>query len=121
MRFLANENFPFDSVESLRQQGHDVVWIRTDSPGISDPEVLSRAQVETRILITFDKDFGELAFRSKLPAGTGIILFRLKASSSKVIAEKVTTAISLRDDWVGHFSVIEEDKIRMRLLSSTKL
>lgn len=45
MRFLANENFPFDAVESLRQQGHDVVWIRTDSPGISDPEVLSRAQV----------------------------------------------------------------------------
>ena len=70
---------------------------------------------------TFDKDFGELAFRSKLPAGTGIILFRLKASSSKVIAEKVTTAISLRDDWVGHFSVIEEDKIRMRLLSNTRL
>jgi predicted nuclease of predicted toxin-antitoxin system len=66
MRFLANENFPLDAVEALRHQGHDVVWIRTESPGISDPEVLSRAQTEDRILLTFDKDFGELAFRTKL-------------------------------------------------------
>lgn len=43
MRFLADENFPLDAVEALRQQGHDIVWIRTESPGISDPEVLNRA------------------------------------------------------------------------------
>ncbi len=116
MRFLANENFPFDAVEALRQQGHDVAWIRTESPGISDPEVLSRAQAEERILLTFDKDFGELAFRAKLPATIGIILFRIKTSSSEIVAQKVTTAIALRDDWAGHFSVIEDDKIRMRLL-----
>lgn len=75
MRFLANEKFPLDAVEVLRQNGHDVVWIRVESPGISDPEVLSRAQAENRILLTFDKDFGELAFRSKLPASVGVILF----------------------------------------------
>ncbi len=87
-----------------------------DSPGISDPEVLSRAQAENRILLTFDKDFGELAFRSKLPATTGIILFRIKAPSGAVVAEKVVKAIALRDDWHGHFSVIEDDKVRMRTL-----
>lgn len=116
MRFLANENFPFDAVEALRQQGHDVAWIRSESPGISDPEVLSRAQTEDRILLTFDKDFGELAFRAKLPATIGIILFRSKTPSSAIVAQKVTTAIALRDDWAGHFSVIEDNKIRMRLL-----
>jgi predicted nuclease of predicted toxin-antitoxin system len=79
MHFLANENFPLDAVEALRQNGHDVAWIRVDSPGISDLEVLNRAQAENRILLTFDKDFGELAFRSKLPATTGIILFTIKA------------------------------------------
>jgi predicted nuclease of predicted toxin-antitoxin system len=114
MYFLANENFPFDAVEALRQNGHDVAWIRVDSPGIYDPEVLSLAQKENRILLTFDKDFGELAFRSKLPATTGIILFRIKAPSGAVVAEKVVRAISLREDWHGHFSVIEDDKIRMR-------
>lgn len=116
MRFLANENFPLVAVEVLRQQGHDVVWIRTESPGISDPEVLSRAQAEDRILLTFDKDFGELAFRVKLSATCGIILFRVQAPSSQVVAQKVATAIALRQDWAGHFSVIEDDKIRMRPL-----
>ncbi|WP_019499304.1 DUF5615 family PIN-like protein [Pseudanabaena sp. PCC 6802] len=116
MRFLANENFPLDAVEALRQNGHDVAWIRVDSPGISDREVLSRAQIENRILLTFDKDFGELAFRSQLPATTGIVLFRVKMPSSAVVAQKVAKAIALRDDWYGHFSVVEDDKIRMRLL-----
>jgi predicted nuclease of predicted toxin-antitoxin system len=74
MRFLANENFPLDAVEVLGQNGHDVLWIRVESPGISDREVLSRAQAENRILLTFDQDFGELAFRSRLPASVGIIL-----------------------------------------------
>lgn len=46
MRFLADENFPLDAVEALRQKGHDVAWIRTESPGISDPEVLRCAQIE---------------------------------------------------------------------------
>jgi hypothetical protein len=41
MRFLANENFPFDAIIALRQANHDVRWIRTDFPGISDPEVLT--------------------------------------------------------------------------------
>ncbi len=116
MRFLANENFPLDAVEALCQQGHDVIWIRTESPGISDPEVLSRAQAEDRILLTFDKDFGELAFRAKLPAASRIILFRISAPSSVVVAQKVIAVIALRDDWAGHFSVVENDRIRMRSL-----
>jgi len=114
MHFLANENFPFDAVEALRQKGHDVAWIRVDSPRMSDPEVLSRAQEENRILLTFDKDFGELACRSKLPATTGIILFRIKAPSGAIVAEEVARVIDLRADWHGHFSVVEDDKIRMR-------
>ena len=88
MRFLANENFPFDAVEALRQQGHDVAWIRTESPGISDPEVLSRAQAENRILLIFDKDFGELAFGTKLPATSGIILFRIQAPEERNYCSK---------------------------------
>jgi predicted nuclease of predicted toxin-antitoxin system len=121
MRFLADENFPLDAVEALRQNGHDVAWIRNDSPGIADPQVLERAQAEDRIVLTFDKDFGELAFREKLPATTGIILFRIKAPSSAVIAEKVARSIAFRDDWYGHFSVVEDDKIRMRELDQTDL
>jgi predicted nuclease of predicted toxin-antitoxin system len=62
MHILAHENFPGDTVAVLRQRGHDVVWVRTEAPGSSDQEVLERAQAEDRIVATFDKDFGELAF-----------------------------------------------------------
>lgn len=113
MRFLANENFPGDAVAALREQGHDVAWIRTDAPGITDPEVLSRAQVEERILLTFDKDFGELTFRAKLPASCGIVLFRISAPSPEYVVRVTLTALESRTDWAGHFAVVEDDQIRL--------
>jgi predicted nuclease of predicted toxin-antitoxin system len=81
MRFLANENLPLDVVEAIRSVGHDVAWIRTDAPGIKDHEVLARALNEKRVLLTFDKDFGELAYRFGLPPDCGIVLFRVHANS----------------------------------------
>jgi hypothetical protein len=59
MRFLANENFPRAAVLALRNSGLDVEWVRTTSPGASDRFVLDWAVRERRILLTFDKDFGE--------------------------------------------------------------
>jgi len=44
MRFLADENFPGDAVTSLRTSGQDVLWIRTDAPGITDQDVLARGR-----------------------------------------------------------------------------
>lgn len=87
MRFLANENFPAEAVAAQREDGHDVVWVRTDAPGSSDEVVLAKAQTENRILITFDKDFGDLAFRSKLPALSGVVLFRLTLQSATYVAK----------------------------------
>jgi predicted nuclease of predicted toxin-antitoxin system len=113
MRLLADENFPLDAVKALRNEGHDVVWIREVARGIGDEKVLSQAQEEERIVITFDKDFGELAFHSKLPATAGIILFRVTPHSSQHVALVAVQAIESRKDWEGHFSVIEDDRIRM--------
>lgn len=116
MRFLANKNFPLDAVEALRIAGHDVVWIRTESPGATDVIVLSRAQQESRTLLTFDKDFGELAFRTGLPASCDVILFRIPTPSSMEVATKVVSVIEMRTDWAGAFSVVEQHRIRTRTL-----
>ena len=116
MRFLANENFPLDAVAALRQAGHDVIWIRTDAPGSRDQDVLARAVSEERVLLTFDKDFGELAFRSRLPASCGIILFRPTAQTSEQIARLVVSAMETDTDWIGHFAVVEKNRIRVRPL-----
>jgi predicted nuclease of predicted toxin-antitoxin system len=116
MRLLANENIPFDAVKALRENGYDVLWTREDSPGSTDVEVLETAQEQDRVLITFDKDFGELAFRSKRPAASGIILFRTPMNSPAEVARFLSNAIRSRDDWKGHFSVVETDRVRMRRL-----
>jgi predicted nuclease of predicted toxin-antitoxin system len=116
VRILAHENFPGEAVTTLRQHGHDVAWVRTDAPGSSDQEVLQRAQAEGRVVVTFDKDFGELAFRYGLPASSGIILFRIAALSSGYVNRITVTALESRSDWAGHFAVIEENRIRMRPL-----
>ncbi|MBA4379543.1 MAG: hypothetical protein C0393_02455 [Anaerolinea sp.] len=113
MRLLADENFPGEAVHALRDDGHDVAWVRTDAPGSSDIEILARAQKENRIMITFDKDFGELAFRARLPAASGIILFRVAAPSASHVARLAVAALSSRSDWAGRFSVIEDQRIRM--------
>jgi len=120
LRILANENVAGETVEALRVKGHDVVWVRTHAPGSSDEAVLAQAQAELRILVTFDKDFGELAFRLGLPAASGIILFRLEARSSAHVTTVVLAAVESRQDWAGHFSVVEDDRIRMTPLLQSR-
>src|SRR2546430_3575078 len=98
MRILANENFPLDAVVSLRTDGHDVCWARTEAPGISDVEVLDLARRDNRLIVTFDKDFGELAFHSHLPAASGIVLFRLRAASSAQLSKFVSSVLNSRHE-----------------------
>ena len=116
MRWLCNENIPRTLVEALRKRDHDVVWIREISPGISDVDVLMQAVRERRICLTFDKDFGELAFRAGLPATCGVVLFRFAPVSPEFVADRVVTILAGTTPWVGHFAVVEETHIRLRPL-----
>jgi predicted nuclease of predicted toxin-antitoxin system len=118
MRFLANENVPGAAVAALRVAGNDVVWIRAVAPGSSDPEVLAWAAREERILLTFDKDFGELAKASVLPATCGVILLRIPMPRPDNVGPQLADVITARADWAGHFSVIEPGRVRMRPLGN---
>lgn len=117
MRFLANESFPGSAVTMLEGAGHDVVWVRIAAPGISDPEVLAWAVREARILLTFDKDFGELARATALSLTCRLILFRMPMPKPGDVAQHLAGLIAARDDWVGHSSVVEPGRVRMRPLS----
>ncbi|MEI6072112.1 MAG: DUF5615 family PIN-like protein [Verrucomicrobiae bacterium] len=116
MRLCANENIAEDAVLSLRQAGHDVLWIREAAPGISDESVLARAQFEGRLLLTFDKDFGDLVYRQGADASSGIILFRISQPSATAVAERISTILASRTDWAGQYSVVDNALIRMRTL-----
>lgn len=78
MRFLANENFPLPSVRLLRQAGYDLASVTEDSPGIEDAQVLSRAADEQRVILNFDRDYGELIYRLRLPSPTGVLYLRFR-------------------------------------------
>ena len=106
MRFLADENFPGDAVEALRRSGHDVLWIRTEKPGCADAEVLAMAAGEQRIILTFDKDFGELARRAPPAPSCGSVLFRVPMAMAAA-GEMLASIPDARTDWAGHFAVIE--------------
>lgn len=114
MRFLADENFPGEAIKALRAAGNDVTGIGGEAPGSSDADVLARAVREQRILLTFDKDFGELAKASPLPSGCGVILLRIPMPRPDGVGQQLADLIMARDDWVGHFSIIEPGRVRMR-------
>ena len=114
--FGANDNVPQDCVVRLRQSGNDVLWIRETGPGSTDSEVLSRALIEDRLLLTFDKDFGELVFKRGTAASRGIVLFRISQPSPAAVAVRVNAVLASRNDWSGHFSVVDDHTIRMRKL-----
>lgn len=116
MRFLADENFPGEAVTALRSAGHDILWVSETASGASDARVLEIAVAEARILLTFDKDFGELAWRKGHSACCGIILFRLPTPPAQSIGAMLVARIEERDDWVDHFSVIEPGRVRMRAM-----
>jgi predicted nuclease of predicted toxin-antitoxin system len=116
MTFLADENFPRPAVEALRGAGFDILWIAEVKPGATDEEVLAISISTGRTLLTFDKDFGELAYRRAVSSRFGIVLFRLMPQNPDEIASIAVSALKPTESWAGHFSVITRERIRMRRL-----
>ena len=116
MHIIANENVSTTEIEQLRMAGHDVLSVKESMQGQGDRAILARAQKEHRLVVTHDKDFGELAFRFGLPASCGVILLRLSGDNPYSDSRRTITALGSRADWSGHFAVITENRIRMRPL-----
>src|SRR4051812_43324437 len=92
MNLLADESVDRQTVERLRQEGNDVLYIAEMEPGISDDVVLARANERNALLVTADKDFGELVFRQNL-VNHGVVLLRLAGLSSEIKAEIVADVL----------------------------
>lgn len=117
MRFLANENFPLTSVTRLRQAGYDIASITEDSPGISDSEVLARAANEARIILTFDRDYGELIYRLGMPSPMGVVYFRYQPLTPEEPAEDLLRLLSVEGLYLERrFTVLDRTQVRQRPL-----
>ena len=115
-KFLIDENVDFPVVLHLRQKGYDVTSIVELHPSLEDFLIMKMAFAQNRIIVTSDKDFGQLIFQNKLKS-CGLILFRLGDQSSQA---KIKVLDLLLDNYLdkltGNFIVLSENKIRVRKL-----
>jgi predicted nuclease of predicted toxin-antitoxin system len=114
MKFLANENFPFPSIEILRRAGLEVISISELCPGISDGDVILKAHQENLIILTFDKDYGEIIFKENLTNPPAVIFFRDKGSEPETGGNRLLEIIKEKLLFENKFTVIEENGVRQR-------
>lgn len=117
MRLLADENIPLPSVDALVEAGFDVLCVARESPGVTDRSVLARARAERRLLVTFDRDFGELIFARGVPGVPGVIFLRFAPRSPTEPAE-LLAGIAARPGLTfdGRFTMVDRDHVRQRQL-----
>ena len=98
----------------LRQAGHIVLYIAELAPGIADDVILAQANASQALLVTLDKDFGELVYRQSL-VHAGVILLRLAGLLPETKASLVAQVLQLRGREMVHaFSVITPGTVRIR-------
>ena len=114
MNLLVDEGVDNPIVDLLRNSGFDVHYILETDRGIEDEKVLQIANEENRILLTQDKDFGEMVFRSR-KVHLGIILIRLGITTSAEKARIVNHALlEYGEKLINAFTVIQVNAIRIR-------
>jgi predicted nuclease of predicted toxin-antitoxin system len=114
MKFVVDESTGDSVVAELRRLGHDALSIHETFPGLDDPPILDIAVNEDRIVVTNDKDFGELVYRSGLPH-VGVILFRLDDESAANRVRMMREVLRLcGNNLKDNFIVASERKIRIR-------
>ena len=113
MRFLLYEGLPFRLAAHLEHEGHDVAAIGRDHPhALADRDILAIAHAEQRILLTNDKDFGDLVFRDRLPHA-GVILFRLGYVPLAVRIAHLQRVLTAHADQLDQFIVVSPRGIRI--------
>lgn len=114
MRFLADENVDGPIVERLRKEGHEVIYIVEAKRGLADHEVIRKANDSSAVLLTSDKDFGELVFR-QARTHRGVLLVRLAGLSPRRKSELVAGSVQAHEDEIpGSFTVITAGAVRIR-------
>ncbi len=110
-RLLADENIPRTVVIMLRREDYDTVSVWELKPGMNDEEVVELAIRESRIIITFDKDFGRIALLK--PNITGVILLRIPPLNPQYIAGRILAALKKVEDPHGKLIVVRKRTIKI--------
>ena len=112
-KFLANENMPAEAVRAAQAAGIDLAWVRDTIPGATDEVVLTAAVTDGRVLVTFDKDFGEMVFNLGRTASPGIVLLRPTLRTPAVVVVFTVAVLNQAITWEGNFCVAREGRLRV--------
>jgi predicted nuclease of predicted toxin-antitoxin system len=116
VRWIVDECVDAALALQLSENGHDVLYMADVAPRAADPEVIRRAHNENRVLLTEDKDFGELVFRQAKPV-PGIVLIRIAPSRRSLKPARLQAALDhFGTTLFGRYIVIEEARYRSRSL-----
>ncbi len=114
MILLADENLDKSVVARLRADGHEVLAVAEMKPGIGDDTVLALANERKALLVTEDKDFGELVFRQGLVHG-GVILVRLAGLPASEKGELLSRTLAEHQGEITKaFTVLSRGALRIR-------
>jgi predicted nuclease of predicted toxin-antitoxin system len=114
LRFLADESCDFGVVRALRAEGFDVVALTEITSRSLDDEVIAQSYDENRILLTEDKDFGQLVFASRADSA-GVILIRFPGNARQSLQATIVKLIQEQGKEIHHaFVVVQPGHIRVR-------
>jgi predicted nuclease of predicted toxin-antitoxin system len=114
MKLLADESMPAPVVSELRRRGHDVFAVAESVPGAPDARILALAVEGDRLLLTLDRDYGDLIFHRRHPVPGGVILFRLSGPRPEEDNRRMLEILERGEDWIGRFTTVTETLIRSR-------
>lgn len=112
IQLLADENIPKKTVDLLKRQGVNILSVTEFSSGLSDRELLELARKKGRIIITFDKDFGQLIFKEKLKT-KGLILLRFIPKSPQQIAKRTQHVLAAKITIENCVVTVKKDTVRV--------
>ncbi len=113
LRFLADESCAVSVIQALREDGHNVYALSEVTRRTVDTDVLEQAAAERRILLTEDKDFGELVFVTRAESA-GVLLMRFPQGTRSTLVPSVQRAVQLHGDaLVGAFTVVQPGVVRI--------
>lgn len=114
MRWLVDVSAGTHVAETLQRLGHDVASVRDRDPRMSDVDILAWAVAENRLVVTQDKDFGELVFRSR-QAHSGVLLLRMDDAGGAEKAAVIEAVVSQYGDQLpNRFAVYRDGQLRIR-------
>lgn len=116
LRFLADESCDFAAVRALRAEGFDVLSVAENLSGAEDEQVMEVALRERRIVLTEDKDFGQLVFAAGRES-VGVVLIRFAASARAKLRDRVLELVGKHAERLtGSFVVLQPERIRISTL-----